>query len=323
MFLTDLLPIPLVEYGRHGFPGYGNRLFSQQFYQFMVNQLTDIEDQPAKEWLTDWLSDLFRRDNGKFSAERFKAAVAANKHYRSSPTFQQRHLYYLAQHVKEITDPHVHQFVARWLGEIARRTNYNFQQSRWDKFTQRPNVEPNETGLEEQGGPGFGSRSHAGFGKKIFQRRYLEYIAAKLADIEDDAVRQHLVQWFSEMFKLDNSAFKPEVFAQWVEAGGREGYVEFQARHFYFLAHEIAEVQDIHERTFLCDWVGEIVGRTNRHFNKDRWKQFCDLPKEDSRRMDVAHSRGKAKGDPNPPETYWQQRQRKEREQATEITREE
>jgi len=138
MKLTELLPVPVLEYGRHGFPGYSRRIFSQRFYEYMVTQLVDIDDEHAKQWLTDWLSTLFHQDNSKFSPQRFAAAVAAGKRYNAQAPFQQRHLYYLAQHVKEITDPHIHQFVASWLADVVGRTNNQFKRQRWDQHTARP-----------------------------------------------------------------------------------------------------------------------------------------------------------------------------------------
>jgi len=124
-----------------------------------------------------------------------------------------------------------------------------------------------------EGGPGFGRRSHGGFGKAVFGPRHINYIADGVGQIEDAMVRQHLTQWLSEVFKLDNPKFNPEAFVEAVNRsaeGGRyrsRGTAQFQSRHFYFLAHEIAEIADVHERQFMCDWMAEIVGRTNQYFN--------------------------------------------------------
>lgn len=123
----------LDEYGRHGFPGYGMRLFSRQHYQFVADKLNMVEDQPAREFLTDWFSDLFVRDNAAFRSEQFAKAVE-NGIRAAHPTFQQRHFYYLAEHVKQVEDPHIRAFLTDWIADTIGRTNHNFQTERWKKF---------------------------------------------------------------------------------------------------------------------------------------------------------------------------------------------
>jgi len=333
MLLTDFLTVPatrLLEYGRQGFPGFGRRLFGQRHYEYMVTQLLQVSDAQAREWLTDWLSRVFKEDNGKFDSQRFAQAVQNGRVYNASPTFEQRHFYYLAYWVKALDDPHIHDFVLNWLADSVGRTNYNFKRSRWDQFTARnetpPVNEPDPSAtapVEEQygGAPGFGSRSHGGFGKKVFRKRQVEYIAWELNHIEDPAIRDHLTTWCAQILQLDNPDFKPDAFAQLVASSrGYRPSAQFQSRHFYFLAHEVAEIADVNEREFVCDWLADAIGRTNQYFNDERWRKFCNLEPESYERRNVAHYRAKARGDANPPETPWQERQRLEREAATVLT---
>lgn len=131
----------LDEYGRHGFPGYGRKLFSRQHFVFVANNLNMIEDEHAREFLVDWFSDLFSSDHPGFKRDAFKKAVANGIETTSTyPTFQQRHFYYLAQYVSEVQDPHVREFLTNWIADTIGRTNHSFQRGRWDKFCEPKNV---------------------------------------------------------------------------------------------------------------------------------------------------------------------------------------
>jgi hypothetical protein len=304
----------VLEYGRKGFPGYGMGLFGQRYYEYMVPRINEITDTHAKEWLVHWLCDVFRRDNPKFSVERFMKAILAHKNYNASPVFQQRHFYYLARWVQEIDDPHIHDFVQDWLGNHAGRTNPQFKPSVWAQYCAReikppphaaahaarpdagrPDVEP----VDE--GPAYGSRGHGGFGRKIFTRAHSRFIAWKLSHLDDAAVRGHLITWWSDLFKLDDPGFKPEAFVE--AASGDTTYYHrpppdprWQQRHFYFIAREIAEIVDPHERKFVCDWFAEHVGSTNGYFQVDRWEKYCHLEPASYERKAVQHDRAKATG---------------------------
>jgi hypothetical protein len=138
------------EYGRKGFPGYGMGLFSQRFYEYMVNELQAVADEPARKWLAEWLSEVFQRDNFKFSPSRFQKAVADHKTYNARPSFQQRHFFYLAQWVKEIQDKHIHDFVRDWLGRVAGGTNSQFKTNVWNQYCDRQLPPPEGGGLKEK-----------------------------------------------------------------------------------------------------------------------------------------------------------------------------
>lgn len=303
----------MLEYGRKGFPGYGMGLFSQRFYQYMVPKISQISDQHAKDWLTHWLCDVFSHDNSKFKADLFQRAVAANKQYSAAPAFQQRHFFYLAHCVKEIDDPHIHDFVQNWLAEVAGRTNPNFKSRVWAQYCAQEtpvkpaaaapppdSADPSIQPVDE--GPAFGERGHGGFGKKFFTAGHYRFIAAKLSHVSDATVKRHLINWWSKLFTLDNPAFKPEAFAKVASAYSMAPNVRWQQRHFYFVAHEIAETADPHERKFLCDWFAENVGRTNEYFQIRRWEEYCHLDAESYDRKAVQHSRAKATGAAEVPE---------------------
>jgi hypothetical protein len=314
----------LLEWGRREFPGYGRRLFGQRHYQYMVMQLNHVADAHARQWLTEWLSELFQRDNPRFKPYLFAQAVAERRQYRASPRFEQRHFYYLAQAVREIQDQHVHDFVRDWLADVIGGTNYGFKRDVWNEFCTRNRVKPTvEEPPETAQITEYGARSHGGFGERVFKRAHLMYIAERLRYISDNVVRDHLIQWFMKVFKLDNPDFNAEAFQQAVNADhGYEPRVIFEARHFFFLAHEVAEIPDIHERTFVCDWLADQLGRTNNKFNDETWRKYCHLPAEDWRRGEVAHNRAKARGDEVIPEHPYDAMRRK-REQSTVVTPEE
>jgi hypothetical protein len=302
----------IFEYGRKGFPGYGMGLFGQRFYEYMVNQLHDVSDPQARTWLVDWLSQVFQRDNGKFNAGRFQKAVADNKHYNARPSFQQRHFYYLAHWVKEIQDKHIHDFVRDWLGRVAGGTNSQFKASVWNQYCNHDEpVPPKPSKLAAPPAPAiddleentalneWGTHGHGGFGKKVFTRSHYLSVAGSLGAISDPAIKQHMIQWWVKVFKLDNPAFKSEAFEAAAEsARGRAPNAIWQQRHFYFVAHEIAEIPDIHERKFVCDWFAKNIGYTNGNFQVERWEKYCHLEPESYERKDVAPRRAKAKGEP-------------------------
>jgi hypothetical protein len=317
MQLCDLLPTQqiIIEWGSHGFPGFGRGLFSQRHYRFMVDQLNYVHDAHAKQWLTDWLAEAFRRDNPRFKEELFKRAAAEGRQYSASPEFQQRHFYYLAELVREIDDPAIHEFVANWLADTIGRSNYKFKRSLWDRHVARPQP------MTE--GPAFGRHSHRGFGKKLFTRSHYAYIANSLHDIHDEMVRDHLSKWFSEAFKLDNPAFNPEAFEAAVLNGTRYTSPPWQQRHFYYLAHEVADVDDPHQREFLCDWLAKEVGSQNPYFNDERWREYCNLSPKSYQRQVVQHTRATARGDADIPEHPYARMQREEREAGTQVSAEE
>jgi hypothetical protein len=299
----------LLEFGKKGFPGFGKGIFSQRFYEYFVGKLNDISDAHAREWMTNWLCNLFERDNNKFKANFFKKAVADNKNYNAQPVFEQRHFYYLAQFVKEIEDQHVHDFTRDWLADVAGRTNPNFKASVWDKFCTNGREPPKEISqepieedeLDENGGPGYGNRAHGGFGQKFFRKAHYLFVAYQLQHMDDMSVKRHMTNWFAKIFKLDNPTFKAEAFENYASSEPVYSYHRphaiFQQRHFYFLAHEISEISDIHERTFVCDWVADYIGGTNEYFQTDRWEKYCHLDAEHDERKYVAKRRAKANGE--------------------------
>jgi hypothetical protein len=322
----------ILEWGRREFPGYGRRLFGQRHYQYMVMEINSVPDPEARQWLTKWLSDLFHADNPRFKPDLFAQAVAEKRRYSASPSFQQRHFYYLAQAVREIDDPHVHDFVRDWLAKVVGGTNYYFKSHTWNEFVSRGRKPPEPTPIVSEAyygsAPGFGNRGHSGFGKKFFRRAHILYIAGCLHRVEDEAVRDHLTNWFASIFKLDNPQFPTEAFIEAVAKAGpsqrwNSAVPTFQQRHFYYLAHEVAEIQDIHERTFVCDWLAQNVGSTNEYFQVERWRKYCHLEPKDYERRHVAHYRAKARGDKVIPETPWQEQSRLEREASKQLTPEE
>lgn len=136
MRLTELrLNLAEAWGGSHGFPGNGKNLFKSSHYIYIANQLHDISDQHAKEYLTNWFSETFLKDNPAFKPHQFQAAVDKG-HLRAAPSmrFQQRHFYFLAQYVKAVTDPHVREFLTDWLGEMFANKNGDFRIQRWRKF---------------------------------------------------------------------------------------------------------------------------------------------------------------------------------------------
>lgn len=142
MRLQELLAesIMVDEYGSsHGFPGYGMGLFRRAYYQHMAQAIHDVDDTHAREFLANWMGDLFARDNPGFKKPTFLAAVEKGG-YSARPTYQQRHFYYLAKHVADTPDPHIREFLTDWLAQVAGSTNPNFQRKRWEQFCD-PNAE--------------------------------------------------------------------------------------------------------------------------------------------------------------------------------------
>lgn len=294
MHLCDLLPTQqiIIEWGRRGFPGFGRRMFGQRHYEYMVSQLNDIADEHAKQWLTDWLAEAFQRDNPRFKEDLFKRAVAAKRQYHASPSFEQRHFYYLAELVREIADPAVHEFVRDWLARAVGGTNFKFKQSTWQQHTARQQPMTEQYGL-----PGFGRRYHEGFGKRFFTAGHYFYIANALHEMRDAMVRDHLAKWFGEAFKLDNPAFDAQTFQTAVLNGARYANPRWQQRHYYYLAHEVAEITDPHEREFVCEWLAKEIGRPNPNFNGERWREYCHLPSANDDRQRVARGRAQVRGE--------------------------
>jgi len=317
----------------------------------MVNEINRVLDAHARQWLADWMSEAFQKDNFKFKPALFKKAVENGKTFNANPVFQQRHFYYLAHLIKQIDDPHIHDFVRNWLAEAAGSTNPQFKRNVWDKFCEKDDapkalkkdlLDPGHDDLHDNsdaregkgevdegygGAPGFGRKGHGGFGQKIFRRAHYQFIAWQLHHLSDPTIRDHLTKWFEEIFRLDNPNFKPDEFEQAVMSLPTYRYsrphVEFQQRHFYYLAHEVSEIKDKHEREFLCDWLADNVGSTNGYFNEKRWKEYCNLSDDTWDVKQVRHNRAKARGDKDIPESPHDEARRLEREKATILTPEE
>lgn len=128
--------------GRHEFPGYGRGIFGQRFYEYIVTQINQESDPQLRDWLVNWFSDLFQRDNPRFNRSLFARAVADKRDYHAAPGFQQRHFYYLANAVKAIEDPKMHQFMQNWIARVAGGTNVKFKPSLWSQHSNRPVEEP-------------------------------------------------------------------------------------------------------------------------------------------------------------------------------------
>lgn len=141
MRLKDFTPkrqVVLEQGGRHQFPGYGMKIFGQRFYEYIATQINRETDPQLKEWLVNWFSGIFQRDNPRFNPSLFARAVADNREYSASPGFQQRHFYYLAEAIKAIQDPKMHRFMQNWLAKVAGGTNPKFKRQLWDRHTNRP-----------------------------------------------------------------------------------------------------------------------------------------------------------------------------------------
>jgi hypothetical protein len=119
-----------------------------------------------------------------------------------------------------------------------------------------------------------------------------------------------MTQWWGKLFTLDDPAFKLDAFEAAVQTASRWPTTpRFQQRHFYFMAHEIAEIADPHERKFICDWVAKTIGRTNEYFQPIRWEEYCHLTPDSYQRKAVQHGRAKATGAAEVPEHPWKARQ--------------
>lgn len=133
MRITEI--VPLLEFGRHGFPGYNRGLFAQRYYVAFANEITTIEDPHVKEFVVDFFVNAMLRDSTKFKESVFRDAC--QKEYdgiKNIPQLQQRHFYYLAEMVKKIDDEHAREYMANWMAGWLRHTNMGFQKRRWMQF---------------------------------------------------------------------------------------------------------------------------------------------------------------------------------------------
>lgn len=123
-------------FGRHGFPGFGQGIFRQAYYEFIASQIARYPDETIRLDLGEWFSNAFRRDSGRFKEDIFMRWVRENKRGgrgEDSAKFQQRHFYYFAYLIKTESDPERRKFLADWMGEMFRYNNNNFDTDRWAK----------------------------------------------------------------------------------------------------------------------------------------------------------------------------------------------
>jgi hypothetical protein len=135
---------------------------------------------------------------------------------------------------------------------------------------------PASTGYVDPWG---GSNSFGGTGQHIFQSTHIRHIANALHDIADEHAKEFMTDWFVGILEKDHSNFDPKRFRMAVERGNNAiaKSMRFQARHFYYLAHFVCQIEDENIKDFVAHWLGEIVGRGNPEFRPARWKKFCGL----------------------------------------------
>jgi len=138
-----------------------------------------------------------------------------------------------------------------------------------------------------------GERGYRGEGNGFFAPRFYMYIASQLQKLNDVAARKYLIDWFVGLFKSDNPKFKEQVFRQ--TADGPSLYSssgpKFEQRHFYYLAHHINAIADLHIREFVTNWLGDVIGDTNEDFMPMRWRKFCGLPMTKEQEKDTERPR--------------------------------
>lgn len=124
----------------------------------------------------------------------------------------------------------------------------------------------------------YGSHGHPGYGNGLFARSAYQFFASEISFLNDQQIKEHIANWFSYIFKKDNPNFKPDAFIKAATSDfyRTRSYPKLQQRHFYYLAGEISQIKDVHERTFLTDFVGKIASKTNSNFQIDRWNKFCN-----------------------------------------------
>lgn len=312
------MPALLEVFGRKEFPGWGRFLFSPSYYAYTGQAIwQQVHDAQIREWLVNWFSALFKRDNPKFKPDLFARFIARHGTWNgATPGFKQRHLYYLAYEIRGITDLEIRRFVADWVGDLCRATNPDFKADRWaietgtnatgaDQATgpklaagqgdaNVPADDLDEARGAPTGAPGFGQRAHGGFGQRFFRQSHYRYIAHQiLLTIHDPALRTPLADWFAAAFHDDDPTFDSTGFRQMVADGAVWGTPDarFQQRHFYFLAHEIAATDDAEIRDFLCEWLGRLFRSLNSHFQLDRWRKYCHLAPTDPTQQGVQRAR--------------------------------
>lgn len=126
----------ILEFGRHEHPGYGRGIFTDTFYGYFAEGISEIKDAQIKEFVANWMAKIFKMDNSRFKNDQFMQAAMSDYYNsrRGMPKLQQRHFYYIAGAIKEISDEHARRFCAEFIGKMCKRANPQFQQSRWDKF---------------------------------------------------------------------------------------------------------------------------------------------------------------------------------------------
>lgn len=122
----------VMEFGQHGFGGYGRGIFRRAAYEKVATWLGQISDADIREHLTAWFNNAFQRDNSAFKPHAFTAWVEARKHTTRSMTWQQRHFWYFAHLISQISDTNERDYLARWLGDKLDRETQGFRNSLWD-----------------------------------------------------------------------------------------------------------------------------------------------------------------------------------------------
>lgn len=128
MKLDQLFEQTLLEFGSHGFPGYGRQLFKRADHEWFARLIKDVPVQVRSD-VEAFIIDMLRRDNRSFNEKTFKENQSSS-YWGSRREFQQRHFYYIAGMIQDLP---LQKRV--WLGNFfagqLSRTNYSFKHDVW------------------------------------------------------------------------------------------------------------------------------------------------------------------------------------------------
>lgn len=129
LFETEIV----VEYGKHGFPGYGQGVFRQAAYEVVASWIAEEQDEAIRLALGEWFSHAFAQDANSFKPDLFMKWVREQKRGSRSFNFQQRHFWYLARLIKDTADREMAEYMAHWLGKKFDYNNERFRNDLWLK----------------------------------------------------------------------------------------------------------------------------------------------------------------------------------------------
>lgn len=111
----------------------------------------------------------------------------------------------------------------------------------------------------------------------VFGRGLQHLIMKRIEGNPDEAVRQHVADWFERLFVADDPAFPLKRFQNGTmgKAATRHGPPPITNKQVSALGKAISTIEDPHMREYIANWIGDSSVFANGAGGEKRWLHLC------------------------------------------------